>query len=95
MIESVLEIWALQMGAQAFPRRLDIFKAMAEKLTQEEGGNSLSPTWLQGFLSQYTALSACRASTIRLQRAYAGSMEGYVWWLGDVLIQYKVKEENM
>ena len=33
--------------------------------------NGLSPTWLQGFLSQYTALSACRASTVDLQRAYA------------------------
>ena len=44
---------------------------MTEKPTGEEGSNGLSPTWLQGFLSQNTALSAFRASTMDLQRAYA------------------------
>ena len=32
VIEKALERWALQMGTQGFPRGLDIFKAMAEKL---------------------------------------------------------------
>ena len=32
VIEKALERWALQMGAQLFPWRLDIFKAVAEKL---------------------------------------------------------------
>ena len=32
VVEKALERWALQMGAQGFPRRLDIFKAVAEKL---------------------------------------------------------------
>lgn len=53
----ILEKWALQMGAQGFPRRPDTFKAMAEKLTQEEGGlmlwsqtkNAGSYSCLQGF----------------------------------------------
>ena len=44
---------------------------MAEMPIQEEGGNSLGPTWLQGFLNQCTALPACRTPTANLRRAYA------------------------
>ena len=66
-------MWVLQMGARGFPRKLDISKAMAEKLTQEdpEEGNGLSPTWLQGYPNQYTALSACCASIMDPHRACA------------------------
>ena len=32
VIEKALERWALQLGAQGFPRRPDIIKAVAEKL---------------------------------------------------------------
>ena len=31
--EDALEKWTLQMGAQGFPPRLDLFKAIAEKLS--------------------------------------------------------------
>ena len=48
-IENVLETWALQLGAQAFPRRLDISKVMAEKLTQ--GRQWFKSYLLQGFLN--------------------------------------------
>ena len=51
------------MGAQGFPRRLDIFKAMAEKLTQEfeEGGNGSAPGAPQPIYC---------ATTMDLRRAY-------------------------
>jgi hypothetical protein len=62
-----------------------------------EGGNGLGPTWLQGFLNQCTALPACFASTMDLQRAYANALESikdHFRKLRDV-IRYKIKEENM
>ena len=46
VVERALEKWALRMGAQGVRQRLDIFKAMQEKLRQEEGGNGLGPIWL-------------------------------------------------
>ena len=36
VIEKAHERWILQMGAQGFPWRLGIFKAMAEKLYKRE-----------------------------------------------------------
>ena len=35
-IEDALRKWALQMDSQGFPPRLDIFKAIAEKLFQQQ-----------------------------------------------------------
>ena len=40
-IERALKEWELRTGAQSFPPRLDIFKAIGEKLTQEEGSDGL------------------------------------------------------
>ena len=56
-IEGALKKWTLQMDSQGFPPWLDIFKAVAEKLFQQELQHSndsepkfLGPTWLRGFL---------------------------------------------
>ena len=45
-MEKALNEWMLKIDAQDFPPRLDIFKAVAEKLAQEEERDSLGPTWL-------------------------------------------------
>ena len=50
-MEKALSGWALQIDTQGSPPRLDIFKALAEKLVQEEGWGSLGPTWLRGYLN--------------------------------------------
>ena len=86
-------MWALRIGTQGFPRGLDIFKATAEKLTQEEGGNGLSSTWLQRFLNQYAALPACCASTMNLQRVLEW-VEDCFHGSGDIVICTKLKEET-
>ena len=56
-IEDALRKWTLQMDSQGFPPRLDIFKAVAEKLPQQKLQDSsdpelktLGPAWLRGFL---------------------------------------------
>ena len=55
-IEDALKKWTLQMDSQGFPPRLDLFKAIAEKLFQQLQDSSdsepkiLGPTWPRGFL---------------------------------------------
>ena len=90
--------WVLQMDTQGFSPRLDIFKAMVEKLTQEEGWGSLGLAWLREYLNRHPALSTRLASTMDRQRAFAnapGLIKDYFWKLRDVIIRYKIKEENM
>ena len=55
-MEDVLKKWALRMDSQGFPPRLDIFKAVAKKLFQQQLDNSndsepknLGPTWQEAF----------------------------------------------
>ena len=57
-MEDALRKWTLQMDSQWFPPRLDIFKAVAEKLFQQQLQDSndseakaLGPNWLRGFLN--------------------------------------------
>ena len=56
VMEDVLKKWALQMDSQGFPPRLDIFKALAKKLFQQQLDDSndsepksLGPTWQEVF----------------------------------------------
>ena len=72
-MEKALNEWALKMDAQGFLPRLDIFKAMAEKLTQEEGRDGLGPTRLRGYLNRHPAISARFASTMDSQCAFANA----------------------
>ena len=97
-MEKALNEWALKMDVQGFPPRLDIFKAVVEKLAQEEGRDSLGPTWLRGYLNQHPVVSACFASTMDCQRAFAnalGPIKGYFRKLRDAITRYKIKEDNM
>ena len=71
---------------------------MAEKLTQEEGWGSLGLAWLPGYLNKHPALSTRFASTMDHQHAFAnapGLIKDYFQKLRDVIIRYKIEEENM
>ena len=77
-IEDALKKWALQMDSQGFSPRLDIFKAIAEKLFQQKLQDSsdsepktLGPTWLRGFLKQHPAISAHFSTPMDCQRTFA------------------------
>ena len=86
------------MDTWGFLPRLDIFKAMAEKFTQEEGWGSLGLAWLPGYLNQHPALSTRFASTMDHQRAFAnapGPIKDYFQKLRDVIVRYKIREVNM
>ena len=78
VIEDALRKWALQMDSQGFPPRLDIFKAKAVKLFQQQlqnSGNSelksLGPTWLRGFLRRHPAISAHFSMLMDCQHVFA------------------------
>ena len=62
-------------GCTGLPPETGYIQGYGREATQEEGGSGLDPTWLQGFLNRCTALSACFASTMDLQRAYANALE--------------------
>ena len=86
------------MDTQGFPLRLDIFKAMIEKLAQEEGWGSLGPTWLRGYLNWHPELPACFAPTMVRQRVFAnalGPIKDCFRELRDAVIRYKNKKKNM
>jgi hypothetical protein len=79
-IEAALEQWSIQMDAQGFPPRLDIFKAVGQKLAKqcaEEEGNpklgSLGPTWLRGFLNRHPAVSARFAANLDRLKSFANN----------------------
>ena len=55
-MEDALKKWALRMDSQGFPPRLDIFKALAKTLFQQQLDDSndsepksLGPTWREAF----------------------------------------------
>ena len=77
-MEDALKKWALRMGSQGFPPRLDIFKAVVKKLFQQQLDDSndsepktVGPTWLRGFLNRNPAISARYSSPMDRQRALA------------------------
>ena len=92
------------MGSQGFPPRLDIFKAIAEKLFQQLQDSSdsepknLGPTWLRGFLKRHPAISACFSTLMDRQRALAnhpGFIKDYFKKLQAVIAKYRIRDENM
>ena len=77
-MEDALKKWALRMDSQEFPPRLDISKAIAKKLFQQQLDDSndsepkpLGPTWLRGFINQNPAISARYSTPMDRQRAFA------------------------
>ena len=104
-IEDALKKWTLQMDSQGFPPRLDLFKAVAEKLFQQQLQDSsdskpknLGPTWLRGFLRRHPAISARFSTPMDCQRAFAnhpGHIKDYFKKLQAVIAKYRIRDENM
>ena len=104
-MEDALKKWALRMDSQGFLPRLDIFKAVARKLFQQQldGSNdsepkTVGPTWLRGFLNRNPAISARYSSPMDRQRALAnhpGPIKDYFKKLKAVILKYRIQEENM
>ena len=77
VMEDALKKWALRMDSQGSPPRLDIFKAVAKKLFQQQLDDSndsepktLGPNWLRGFLNWNPAISARYSIPMDRQRAF-------------------------
>ena len=104
VIEDALKKWTLQMDSQGFPPRLDLFKAIAEKLFQQLQDSSdsepktLGPTWLRGFLRRHPAISARFSTPMDRQRAFAnhpGPIKDYFKKLQAIIAKYRIRDENM
>ena len=94
-IEDALKKWTLQMDSQGFPPRLDLFKAVAEKLFQKQLQDSsdsepktLGPTWLRGFLRRHPTISTRFSMPMDRQRAFANHP-------GPIIAKYRIPDENM
>ena len=65
------------MDDQGFPPRLDIFKAMAQELAEQnaeqKGDPKLANLWLQKVLNRHPNFSSKIGSNLDRQRAFAGS----------------------
>ena len=75
-MEDALKKWPLRIDSQGFPQRLDIFKAVAKMLFQQQLYDSndsepktLGPTWLRGFLNRSPAI--CAHYSTPMDRQYA------------------------
>ena len=64
------------MKVHGFPPKLDIFKAMAQELAEQnaeqKGDSKLGKTWLERFLSRHSNVSSKFGSNLDRQRALAG-----------------------
>ena len=104
-MEDALKKWALRMDPPGFPPRLEIFKAVAKKLFQQQLDDSndsepkaLGPTCMRGFINRNPAISACYSTPMDRQRAFAnhpGPIKDYFKKLKAVISKYRILEENM
>ena len=104
-MEDVLKKWALRMDSQGFPPRLDIFKAVAKNLFQQQLDNSndselktLGPTWLRSFLNRNPTISVCYSTPMYRQHVFANRsspIKDYFKKLKAITPKYRILEENM
>ena len=104
-IEDALQKWAQKMDDHGFPPRLDIFRAMAQELAEQNAevtGDStqakLGKTWLSSFLNRHPKVSSKFGSNLDRQRALAGSPEpitDYFHKLKKALKEYDFLPENI
>ena len=90
------------MNSQGFPPRLDLFKAVAEKLFQKQLQDSsdsepktLGPTWLRGFLRRHPAISARFSTPMDRQRAFSNHPGPIKDHFKTIIAKYRIRDENM
>ena len=90
------------MEVHGFPPKLDIFKAMAQELAEqnvEQGGDSkCGKTWLETLLNPHSSVSSKFGSNLGRQRALAGSPRpiiDYFHKLKKALKEYNFLPENI
>ena len=93
------------MDDHGFPPRLDIFRAMAQELaeqnveqTRDSTQARLGKTWLSSFLNRHPKVSSKFGSNLDRQRALAGSpghITDYFHKLKKALKEYKFLSKNI
>ena len=73
-IENALEMWVQKMEDLGFPPKLDIFKAMAlelaEQNAEQKGDSKLGKTWLDSFLNRHSSFSS----------KFGSNLDSHVHW---------------